>query len=215
MHETLLFTGSVAAGFFAIMNPVGNIPIFLGLVGDLPPRAQRHAATTSVLLAFGIVTAFSVAGSFVFRVFSVSLPAFQIAGGVLVFLVGLELLHGRPSALHRPRKRDDDESAAVRTADEIAITPLAIPILAGPGTITTAMNFTVTGGSAVHTAIVVGVFAGVAALTWICFRSGERLVARIKPGVINMVTRLMGLILTVIAAQMLIDGIRRAVQQGG
>ncbi len=214
MHDTLLFTGSVAAGFFAIMNPIGNIPIFLGLVGDLPPRAQRRAATTSVFLAFAIVTAFSFAGSFIFKVFSVSLPAFQIAGGILVFLVGLELLHGRPSAIHRPRQ-GDDESEAVRTADEIAITPLAIPILAGPGTITTAMNFTGAGGSVVHTAIVVGVFAAVAGVTWLCFRFGERLVARIKPGVINMVTRLMGLILTVIAAQMVIDGIRRVVQEGG
>lgn len=211
MAIAMMFVAHVAAGFLAIMNPIGNAPIFLGLTEGLPRSAQRSAALRSIIYAFVIVAAFSIAGNLLFRAFGVTLPAFRIAGGVLVFLVGYQLLHGRESAIHHPTAADRDEESA---AADVAITPLAIPILAGPGTISTAMSFVAPQQDLGHTiavALVLGVFAVICALTAVCFLLAERLVARLGPGVIKVITRLMGLLLTVIAAQMLIQGIAGAV----
>jgi multiple antibiotic resistance protein len=209
--DVVVFTAHAAAGFLAIMNPVGNAPIFLGLTDSLPRAAQRSAAMRSVAYAFIIVAAFAVAGELVFRAFGITLPAFRIAGGLLLFVVGYQLLHGRESAIHHPAQTDRNGDSA---ATDVAITPLAIPILAGPGTISTAMSMVApqTGmGHATVVVLVLAVFAAVCALTLLCFVLAERLVALLGTAVIRVITRLMGLLLTVVAAQMLIQGIAGAV----
>jgi multiple antibiotic resistance protein len=208
----MVFVAHVAAGFFAIMNPIGNAPIFLSLTEGLSRRAQRSAAVRSIIYAFVIVAAFSIAGDYLFRAFGVTLPAFRIAGGVLVFLVGYQLLHGRESEIHHPAQGDRDDFSV---AADVAITPLAIPILAGPGTISTAMSFVAPREDVGHTvaiALVLGVFAVICGLTAVCFVLAERLVALLRPAVIKVITRLMGLLLTVIAAQMVIQGIGGVVE---
>lgn len=210
MHQYFVFALTVATGFFAIMNPVGNTPIFLGLVDGLDEPTRRKVAWRGVLIAFVVVTLFTVGGNLIFRLFGISLPAFRIAGGLLVFLVGYQLLHGRTSAIHHPGPEEGDDDGAATT---IATTPLAIPILAGPGTISTALSFAGEHADRIYIAIVVLVFAIICLLTYIAFRSGERLTAVVRPSIIAVVTRLMGVIITVIAAQMVIEGVAGAVRQ--
>jgi len=212
MHDALLLMASAAMAFLAIMNPIGNTPIFLGLAGDQSAKAQRGIALKSVCCAFVIVAVFCVGGNLLFRTFGITLPAFRIAGGVLLFAVGYQLLHGRESAIHHP---EPGETGDAESAGDVAISPLAIPILAGPGTIATAMSLVAPHPSLTHVtvcAVVIAVFAGMCALTFVCFVLGERLVSFFGPGIVKVITRLMGLLVTVIAAQMVIQGVAGAIQ---
>ncbi len=191
------------------MNPVANTPIFLALTDDLDASLRNRVAVRALLLAFAIIAAFSFGGQALFHAFGITLPALRMAGGVLVAMVGYQLLQGEPSVIHTPKSSKTGDTA--QSALGIAITPLALPILAGPGTIATAMSFSA--GSSPENAVVVMVgFAIVCLLTLVCFHFGGSMVRFLGRTAIKVVTRMMGLILTVIGTQMLIDGIGGAVR---
>lgn len=194
---------SVFMGFFAIMNPVANTPVFLGLTAEDSPAVRRSIAFKALLTAFVIIVVFCLLGKVIFALFGITLPAFRITGGILVALIGYQMLHGEQSRVHQPSDADQESSA--RAALSVAITPLAIPILAGPGTIATAMNFASTGGVP-EMLVTILAFAVLCIITYGFFVSGERIIRFIGQGGLNVVTRLMGLILAVIGVQMLIDG---------
>ncbi|MEP4078235.1 MarC family protein [Haloferula sp.] len=199
---------NVLLAFFAIMNPIANTPIFLALTDDLDSATRRNIAIRALLLAFILISGFAIGGNLLFQAFGITLPALRIAGGILVAMVGFHLLQGETSSVSTPK------SAVSGTPSEsalgIAITPLALPILAGPGTIATAMSFSA--GAPFRMSLeVIGAFAIVCLLTLVCFLSGEKMVAYLGRSAIKVVTRLMGLILAVIGIQMLIEGIGGAV----
>ena len=99
--------GTMLAGFFAIMNPIANIPIFLGLTDGYSADARRRVALRSTLIAFGTVTVFTVLGQLIFSMFGITIFAFRIAGGVIIFLIGYQMLQGQISPTHQtPRIRD-------------------------------------------------------------------------------------------------------------
>ncbi len=205
MDELYTFAITVLMGFLAIMNPIGNTPIFIGLVEGYSDTEKGRIARKSVLFAFIIVSMFVVLGGIIFKIFGITIYAFQIAGGVLLFLVGYQLLHGSESRMHHPHP---DEGAG--GSDDVAISPLAVPILAGPGTISSALSFTATNSSLSHVAVVVGVFGFICLLTYLAFAYSKKVTALLKPDMIKVVSRLMGLILTIIAVQMMILGIKGA-----
>ena len=209
MNGIFVFSSTVFMGFFAIMNPIGNMPIFLGLVEGVDKSEQKKIAWKSVSLAFLIVAAFSLFGSLIFKVFGITLPAFQIGGGLLIFIVGYQLLHGKESSMHHPSEGENDKDTSV---EDIAISPLAIPILAGPGTISTAMNFVGEDSSVLHIIVVIGMFALICIITYFCFVFGEKILLHFKKGVVKVITRLMGLIITIISVQMVIAGIHNAIK---
>jgi multiple antibiotic resistance protein len=209
MYGIFIFASTVFMGFFAIMNPIGNMPIFIGLVEGIDKSKQKKIAWKSVSLAFIIVAAFSIFGSLIFKAFGITLPAFQIGGGLLIFIVGYQLLHGKESAMHHPTEGENDQDTSI---EDIAISPLAIPILAGPGTISTAMNFVGEGSSILHIVVIIGVFALICIITYFCFVFGEKILLHFKKGVVKVITRLMGLIITIISVQMVIAGIHNAIK---
>jgi len=198
---------SVFMGFFAIMNPIANTPVFLGLTAGNSPEIRKRVALKALILAFGVVAVSCVLGKVIFSLFGITLPAFRITGGIMVALIGYEMLHGQQSKVHQPLSRGTDEST--EAALSIAVSPLAIPILAGPGTIATAMNF-VAGGGPVEIALTIISFAVLCLITYGFFVSGERLVTFLGPNGLGVITRIMGLILAVIGMQMLIDGLKGA-----
>lgn len=198
MTDIYTVAGTVFMGFFAIMNPIANTAVFVGLTGDMDDASQRLTAIRAVTSAFFIVAFFCLLGKGIFTLFGITLPALRLAGGILVFLVGLEMLKGNDSEIQTEKKR-------IPKTDEIALAPLAIPILAGPGSIATAMNYSAAGGFA-NILITISAFGLLCIVTLICFLFGKRLVAIIGPRGINIVTRLMGLILTVIGMQMGLHG---------
>lgn len=220
MHEIILYLGTVFMGFFAIMNPIANTPIFMGLTASIDSRKQKKGiAFRSVLFAFGMVTVFVILGNLIFKAFGITLPAFQITGGILLFVIGYDMLQGKKSTVHHPVPDDHDEikkeAENPENVSDLALSPLGIPILAGPGTIATAMNFAGMKTSMGHyeqSAVVIIGFALICLITFIMFISATRIVDFFGKHVINVISRIMGLILALIATQMVILGIKNAIE---
>ena len=201
MTDILTFSVTVFTGFFAIMNPVANTPIFIGLTGGLDKQSKKRIAKTASITAFIIIAVSVLIGKYIFELFGMTIPAFKITGGILIFFVGFEMLMSVKSKIHTQENIEVD--------DGVAISPLAIPILAGPGTIITAMN-NITDGSFVHIGIVIGIFGLMAYLTYLAFSSSELIVKKIGNNVITVIGKIMGLILAIMGTGMVIEGIKLA-----
>ena len=200
-NDLLTYSLTVFTGFFAIMNPIANTPIFIGLVEGKSPETKRQIAKESTITAFIIVVSFVIIGKYIFQFFGITIPAFKITGGVLLFFVGFKMLQSEKSKIHHILDADSDDS--------VAVSPLAIPILAGPGTIVTAMN-DVTHGDFIHIGIVVVIFAVMILLTWWAFRASEKIMEKLGSNMITVISKLMGLILAIMGVDMLIGGIKLA-----
>ena len=199
--ELLTFSLTVFTGFFAIMNPIANTPVFLGLVGNRNAAERKKIAQTACITAFLIVAVFVILGKYLFELFGITIPAFKITGGILLFYVGFEMLESKTSKIHHQQDIEPD--------DGVAVSPLAIPILAGPGTIVTAMNY-ITNGTFEHLAIVIVIFAVMILLTYLAFSLSEIVVKRIGNHLILVIGKIMGLILAIMGTGMAIDGIKLA-----
>jgi multiple antibiotic resistance protein len=208
MEDSTVHLGTIVVSLLAIMNPVANAPIFMGLTEGVDAATRQRIALRAVVLAFAIVAVFALLGREIFAAFGITLPAFRIAGGMLVGLVGYHLLQGQESSVHTPSAEDNERSQD--SALDVAVTPLALPVLAGPGTIATAMNFTA-GSTLPELLRFCGALAIVCLLTWAAFRGSDRLVRTLGQNAIKVISRLMGLILAVVGVQMLIEGVRGAV----
>lgn len=200
MNEYLTFSLTVFTGFFAIMNPISIAPVFMGLVQGKDKASKRRIAQKSTLNAFVIVTLFVVLGKYIFQLFGITIPAFKITGGIVIFYVGFEMLISQKSKV---QNTDNDED------DFIAISPLAIPILAGPGTIVTAMNYT-TYATYTHIAIIVATFALMIFLTYLAFIFSNRIMDKLGSNIIAVIGKIMGLILAIIGTGMILEGIKLA-----
>jgi multiple antibiotic resistance protein len=208
MPNFTLFLFTVFVGFFAILNPIGNTPVFLTMVGNADLKIIKRVAFKAVLVAFIIITIFSIFGHVIFKLFNITLPAFQIAGGIIVFFIGYDLLQGKAAGAHKSKIQD-----SMTPYDDMAISPLGIPLLAGPGTISTAMNFVGEENSFINTVIIILVFAVVCAITYLMFILSKSIADKLSPSLIKAISRIMGLILAVIAVQMLINGIFNVIKQ--
>lgn len=207
MQTILIHALTVFMGFFAIMNPIANVPVFIGLTSDDDEKTTTVIAFRALLLAFIIVTLFSIAGKVIFQLFGLTLPAFRITGGLLVFLVGFHMLQGNHSSVQHPQAEEKQK----RTEDSlsVAVSPLAMPILAGPGTIATAMNFS-SGGGLMELFVTIAMFAVLCGITYLFFIFGEKLVTYLGASAMGVITRMMGLILASIGIQMVIEGLHGA-----
>ena len=199
MQELFTYALSVFMGFFAIMNPIANTPIFLGLVEGETTDDKKKIARTASIVAFLIVTSFVIAGKYIFELFGITIPAFKITGGLLIFYVGFEMLMSQKSKIHN--------IADPNAQNNLAISPLAIPILAGPGTIVTAMDF-VTNAGFIRVGIVIAVFALMIFLTYLAFMASDAIVRAVGDNLISVIGKLMGLILAIIGTGMVTEGIK-------
>jgi multiple antibiotic resistance protein len=185
------------------MNPIANTPVFVGLTSDLDSSQQKSTAYRALLISFIVIVVFSVLGKAIFTMFGITLPALRITGGILVFFIGYQLLHGESSDLHKSKTNG---------GSDISVSPLAVPILAGPGTISTAMNYAAAGGW-LEIIITISAFAFLCIITYLFFISGQRIVSFIGSKGISIITRVMGLILAVIGTQLVIAGVYDAVRE--
>ncbi len=213
IHNIITLAITVFMGFFAIMNPISNTAVFVGMTDSMTDHDRKAVAVKSLLTAFGIVAVFCLLGKAIFDVFGITLPALRIAGGILVFMVGHQMLQGNTSKMQTSKKVEtltadnaDIEQQQDVDVTDIAITPLAVPLLSGPGAIATAMNYSAS-GNIWHTVLTVVTFGFLCLITYVCFILGPRLLKFIGKGGITILTRLMGLILAVIAVQMIIAGV--------
>lgn len=192
---------TVFLGFFAIMNPIANTAAFAGLVGGKSKAEQIKIASKALIITFIVILSFALLGKAIFHLFSITISALRITGGILVFLVGYHMLNGHSSKMH---------SAEGSEETDIAVSPLAVPLLAGPGTIATAMNYSSSGGIT-GILVTVSVFAVMCLITFVCFIFSSKILAVIGESGLNIVTRLMGLILAVMGTQMVITGVTSVV----
>jgi multiple antibiotic resistance protein len=158
------------------------------------------------IAAMILLVVFGIAGRLIFRVFGITLPAFRIAGGLILWFVALDMLRG-----NRTTQESSEEIAEGQEKDDVAITPLAMPMLAGPGAISTVMVLagqarTVSQHVVVYLSVVLTAF-----LSWLSLRAGERLVVVLGQTGIRVMTRIMGLLLAAVATQFIITGVRDAI----
>ncbi len=199
MDQLLAFSISVFTGFFAITNPISNMTIFMSLVDDEDEKTKRQISKKAVFVAFIIVLIFVILGKFIFQLFGITIPAFKITGGILIFYVGFEMLQSKKSNVKHLNKTNVDE--------DIAISPLAIPIIAGPGTIVTAMNF-VANASSIKIIIVILIYGIMCFLNYIAFNLSDYIVKRLGRNVISVIGKIMGLIIAIIGTNMIIQGLK-------
>ncbi len=188
------------ASLFAIANPVGVAPIFVSLVESRTPLERRSIALRTSVSVFVILTVAAAAGGAILGFFGLSLAAFQAAGGLVIALMGLEMMRGQPSQVQHDPGQD--------RGDDPALVPLAMPLIAGPGAITTVVTMTAAepgwkGAANVITAVFI--LAIVLLVTLISSTKLQQLMSRRGQRVF---LRFMGLILVAIGAQLLMGGVR-------
>ncbi len=191
-------------GFLAMLNPAITLPVFVGITVDQDRQGKRYIARFGVLLAFGIVLIFCLVGQWIFQLFGITLTAFRIAGGILLFSIGFQMLHGEESTVNVPSP--EEERKSLQASLSVAVSPLAVPILAGPGAIATAMNFSV-GKDLTNLIITITAFGVLCFMNYLAFLFGERFIHYIGESAIKVISRMMGLILAVIGTQMCIAGL--------
>ncbi len=210
MIELLKYFMILYGGLFAITNPVGAIPMFLSITHDLDPTNRREIANkTSVSVILTLLT-FALIGQWIFRFFGSSVDAFSIAGGILLFKMGLEMLSGKLSSVKISREESEEFGEDAVTLEEVAIIPLAIPLISGPGAITTVMIYMAKSGGLPGKLTVITTIVVVGLTVWLVLHSANRIQERLGRVGIKVMTRMMGLILTSMAVQMIINGIKGA-----
>lgn len=206
MFEKLIYASVVFTGFLAIMNPIASISIFLNMTRNEAEDDFKKIAFQSTLTAFTVVAIFSLAGHFLLNFFGVTFTALRLTGGILVALIGYDMLQGNINKAQSENINDPDEEES-----SIAITPLGIPLLAGPGVIITAMNFSANGF--INCVITISAFALLCVITYFVFIFGKQIREIIGTNILKLVTKMMGLILSVIGIQMFLEGIYSAVKE--
>jgi multiple antibiotic resistance protein len=196
----LTFSLTVFTGIFAIMNPIANIPIFIALVEGRDKKSQRAIAKTATITAFLIVVFFVILGKYIFEIFDITIPSFKLAGGILIFFVGFGMLQS---------KKQEKKVVERAAGDEMAISPLAIPILAGPGTIVTAMNYSAE-ANYLQLGMIIAIFALITYLTFVAFSLSDTIVKRMGNSLIKVIGKIMGLILAIIGTGMAVEGVKLA-----
>lgn len=193
--------------FFAIMNPISNLPAYMALVADDSQKISRKIAFRSLLIAFVIITVFIFSGDFIFKVFGITIVSFRIAGGILVAVIGYHMINGN----HSPSYKGMEQQAVNSDPMSIAISPLAMPLFAGPGTITTALSLA--NGGLRNQLITVVAFAILCVITYLLLRSAKQIAGFLGENLMKIITKMMGLLLFSIGIQMIIVSVQTLIKQ--
>ena len=192
--------------FFAIMNPISNLPAYMALVADDSQKISRKIAFKSLLIAFIIVTVFVFSGDLIFKVFGITIVSFRIVGGILVAVIGYHMINGN----HSPSYKGMEQQAVNSDPMSIAISPLAMPLFAGPGTITTALSLA--NGGLRNQLITVVAFALLCVITYLLLRSAKQIAGFLGKNLMKIITKFMGLLLFSIGIQMIITSVQSLIK---
>jgi multiple antibiotic resistance protein len=191
--------GETFVTLFVITDPIGNAPIFVAITRNLTPKQRQRAALRAVLAAGALILGFAVFGEVVLRYLHVSLGSLSIAGGLLLMLVALEMLRGSDF----PGGGGDGE-----VAEDIALVPLATPLVAGPGAIATSIVlWRAHPGIDGHLSVIAAIILAVACVG-LALIVAERVTRATSPAILSFLTRVFGLLLSAIAVQRVVDGVR-------
>lgn len=204
--DLLNFALMSAGTLFAIINPLAAVPTFFAMTTENTDAERLRMARTACVTAALVLATFALTGNALFKLFGTTIAAFQVAGGLLLLLVSLDNLRAKRSGV----QETEEEAAEGAAKADVSITPLAIPMLSGPGAITTAILLESKARTLAYDAVLLLLFALVGLACYLIFRFAIKKASRINPIVMNVTTRLMGLILAATAVQFMIDGIKKA-----
>ena len=186
-----------------IVDPIAVIPTYLVITRDETPLQRRRTALRACIAAALLLIAFGLAGKFIFQVLGITMPAFRIAGGAILWIVAMDMLQAK-----RSTQESDPEIEEGRAKEDVALTPLAMPMLAGPGAISTIMVLAGQARTLPQSIVVYLSIVLTTAVCWLTLRIGERLMTRMGQTGIRVMTRIMGLLLAALAAQFVLTGVR-------
>ena len=204
---TELFVSALVT-FFVIIDPPGCAPIFASLTQGAAPAHRRAMAVRSVLIATGILLFFALLGEDLLRALGVSLSAFKIAGGIMLFLIALEMVFEKRQERRSSRAEDVKRDGEV---EDISVFPMGIPMIAGPGSIASVMLLTARSEGVVGTLIVLGALGCILLLTLAALLAAGPLMRLIGEKLEGMITRLLGVILAALADQFVLDGLEATI----
>jgi multiple antibiotic resistance protein len=188
-----------------IVDPIAVVPTYLVITQGQTPSQRRVTAARACIAAVLLLVTFAAVGRAIFGLFGITLPAFRIAGGLILWLVAMDMLHG-----NRSTQEGTAEITEASVKEDVAITPLAMPMLAGPGAISTVMVLSGQARTMPQNVVVYGSILLALFIAWATLRAAEQLVLRMGQTGIRVMTRLMGLLLAAIAVQFVITGVREA-----
>ncbi|MGE5383219.1 MAG: MarC family protein [Omnitrophica WOR_2 bacterium] len=199
-----LFTTALLyfTSFFTLINPLGVMPVFMTMTAEISEKQRRRTALKAVFTAFITLMLFAFAGQLLFKFFGISVNGFRMVGGIIFFIMGYELLQARISRI------DMDEEMVKKYVDDISITPLGIPIIAGPGAITNSIVLMEDSHNFELKAVLILSIVVTLLITWIVMLSSGRLLKIIGPTGNKIMMKLMGLIMMVIAVEFFFAGLK-------
>ena len=203
--ETLQHFITILIPLFIIMDPLGNLPFFLLFTEQNTLKEKRKMAAIASLAACLILIFFALTGDFILRFFNISLPAFQIAGGLIFFIYALQMLRLIPGGIKTTRKEEQEGIEK----QNVALVPLATPLLAGPGAITAVLVWQQRPDIPISMPLLFIVIITACLGIYFVFYFGEWIRKMMGVGGIRVVTRLMGLLLAVIAVQFIVSGFQQ------
>ena len=202
MEDLLPFALLCFTSFFTLTNPLGTMPVFLTMTNGMNDHERKAIVRRATIVSFITLMVFTFSGQFLFKFFGISSNGFRIAGGFIIFKIGFDMLQARYSNA----KLKEEE---VKTyADDISITPLAIPMLSGPGAIANAIMLMDDASTLSLKGTLIGIIALVYFITFLILQASTRLVRILGETGNNVMMRLMGLILMVIAVECFVSGLK-------
>jgi len=198
------FVATAFATAITIIDPIGMIPMTLGATARVSPKRRNQIIDQAVLVAAGIILFMGIVGRALLDYLGITLPAFMIAGGILLFLIAIDMLFARPTGA----KRTEAEEREAAAGENPAVFPLAVPMIAGPGTIATVLLLVnLSHGDRLDLAVVSVAYAVALLATWLCMRASTLLLRVISNTGIHVTSRLLGIILAALAVQFVINGL--------
>lgn len=202
----MTFAITVFVTLFVVVDPIGLLPVIAGLTEGFSWRERNQVINKAVLVATSIVALFALVGKYILFYFGITLEAFYIAGGILLFLIAIDMLFARPS---RARETEQEEAEGKRRRQEIFVFPLAIPMLSGPGTIATVMLLeSLAEGDAMRLVVFALSTILVLFFSWVILRAGSAILRSIGQTGVLVISRLMGILLAALAVQFVVNGIK-------
>lgn len=184
-------------GFFAVMDPIGAIPVFIAMTASNTLRERRHMVRRAAVTAFVVLAFFGITQMWLFRFFGFTMGAFRVAGGLFLFIIAFEMLTAHTTGA---RQSDEEKSEGVEKPD-ISITPLAVPLLAGPATIAGVVLAFGQARTLAQYLVVALALVAVCVSSWLILRGSDRVNAFLGTSGTKIVSRMMGLILAAMAVQ--------------
>ncbi|MBI5857743.1 MAG: NAAT family transporter [Sphingobacteriales bacterium] len=202
MSETISFGLLCFTSLFTLINPLGTMPVFMAMTSNLSVEARNATARKASIISLFTTIAFAFAGQLIFDFFGISVNSFRVVGGVIFFLMGMDMLQAR---LGQVKIKDSEVKSYV---SDISITPLAIPMICGPGAITNAIVLMEDANTFQKQTILIVVIFLIMFLTYLVLYSSSRLITLLGQTGINVMMRIMGLIVMVIAVEFFFAGLK-------